>query len=254
MKNELFSLKGKVAVITGGHQGIGKAAACGIADAGADVCIIDLQDSADVAAAIAGEFGVRAKSYICNVTDPDAVEACIRRAASDMGTLDLLFNNAGITHVAHAEEMSAEDWDRVVKVNYYGIFYVATAFARYLIENKKGGSIVNTASMSSHIVNIPQCQAGYNSSKAGVRHLTKTLAVEWWRYGIRVNSISPGYIRTELTSIARKDWVDFWMNQMPGMRFGVPEELVGGVIYLLSDAASYTSGSDLVMDGCFTCV
>lgn len=134
------------------------------------------------------------------------------------------------------------------------VFFMAQAFGRYLIKHNKKGSIVNTASMSATIVNIPQGQASYNSSKAGVAHLTKSLAVEWALQGIRVNSISPGYIRTEMTGTVRKDWQDYWVSTIPFKRMGTPDELAGAVIYLLSDASSYTSGADLLIDGCFTVV
>ena len=132
--------------------------------------------------------------------------------------------------------------------------YVAQAFARYLVANNKQGNIVNTASMSGSIVNIPQAQASYNSSKAGVVHLTKSLAVELAPKGIRMNCISPGYIRTEMTGTVRQDWQDLWVDMIPFKRMGTPEELAGAVIYLLSDASTYTSGADLIIDGCFTVV
>ena len=108
--------------------------------------------------------------------------------------------------------------------------------------------------MSATIVNIPQGQASYNASKAGVRHLTKSLAIEWADKGIRVNSISPGYIRTEMTGNVRQDWQDFWVSTIPFKRMGKPDELAGAVIYLLSDASTYTSGCDILVDGCFTVV
>jgi NAD(P)-dependent dehydrogenase (short-subunit alcohol dehydrogenase family) len=108
--------------------------------------------------------------------------------------------------------------------------------------------------MSGTIVNLPQPQASYNASKAAVVHLTKSLAVEWAEYGIRVNSISPGYIFTEMTAHVRKDWTDHWESMTPFKRMGKPEELSGAVIYLASDCSGYTSGCDIIIDGCFTCV
>ena len=254
MKHDFFSLKGKVVIVTGGNQGIGKVVSAYLADAGADVVIFDLNDATAVADEIAKEYGVKTAAFVVNVTDPEAVEKAINAAAEKMGTLDLLCNNAGICLHKPALECTPDDWLKVVNVNLNGIYFMATAFARYLVAHNKTGNIVNTASMSGTIVNIPQGQASYNSSKAGVAHLTKSLAVEWALKGIRVNSISPGYIKTEMTGQVRQDWQDFWVSTIPFRRMGTPEELAGAVIYLLSDASTYTSGLDMVIDGCFTVV
>jgi len=254
MKHDIFSLKGKVCIVTGGNQGIGETVAAYIADAGADIAIFDLNDGSAVATKIAEEYGVRAKSYICNVTDPENIKECIKSAAADFGTLDLLFNNAGICLHKPAIECEKNDWSKVIDVNLNGVFYVAQAFAQYLVANHKKGNIVNTASMSATIVNIPQGQASYNASKAGVVHLTKSLAVEWVDKGIRVNCISPGYIKTAITGNSNPEWQKLWIESIPYKRMGVPEELAGAVIYLLSDASTYTSGCDMIIDGCFTVV
>lgn len=254
MKHDIFSLKGKVAIVTGGHQGIGKVVAGYIADAGADVVIFDMKDAASVAEEIGKEYGVRTAAIICDVTKPEEVEKAIYEAAEKMGTLDLLFNNAGICLHKDALDCTPQDWLKIIDVNLNGIFFVAQAFAKYLVGNGKKGNIVNTASMSGTIVNIPQGQASYNASKAGVAHLTKSLAVEWVEKGIRVNSISPGYIKTELIGSVRQDWKDSWIKSIPFKRMGTPEELAGAVIYLLSDASTYTSGCDMIIDGCFTVV
>ena len=127
-------------------------------------------------------------------------------------------------------------------------------FAKQLILKGKKGSIINTASMSGVIVNVPQLQSSYNASKAAVMHLTKSLAVEWADKGIRVNAISPGYIRTEMTESVREDWKKLWEGMIPFGRMGTPEELAGAVIYLASDMSSYTSGLNMVIDGAFTCI
>lgn len=254
VKNDIFSLGGKVAIVTGGNQGIGKVVAGYLADAGADVVIFDRNDATAVAEKIAAEFQVRTLAIQVDVTDPDAVDQAIADAAAEMGTLDLLFNNAGICLHKDAIDVTPGEWLKVIDVNLNGIFFVAQAFGKYLIANKKVGNIVNTASMSGTIVNIPQGQASYNASKAGVAHLTKSLAVEWAPYGIRVNSISPGYIRTEMTGTVRQDWQDYWVSTIPFRRMGTPEELAGAVIYLLSNASTYTSGLDMLIDGCFTVV
>lgn len=252
MSYGIFSLAGKTALVTGGYRGIGKAVAEGMAAAGANIVLWDLIDAAEVAEGISNRYGVKACSFVCDVTDPGQVEETMKRSGKAMGTLDVLFNNAGIGPHKDALEVSPAEWQKVMNVNLNGIFYVATAFARYLISQNKGGSIINTASMSGLIVNVPQQQASYNASKAGVIHLTKTLAIEWAQKGIRVNSISPGYIATDLISEVRSDWREQWTNMIPFGRMGKPEELSGAVIYLASDAASYTSGCNIVIDGCYT--
>jgi sorbose reductase len=253
---KLFSLQGKVAVVTGGAQGIGKCVAAHLAKVGADIVIFDVK--ADKALATAKEIGEktgrRTMALSVDVTKPDQVKAGITKAGETMGTLDLLFNNAGIAVHKSAHEVTPEEWLKVINVNLNGIYFMATEFARYLVKNHKKGAICNTASMSGHIVNWPQEQASYNASKAGVIQLTKSLAVEYVKDGIRVNCISPGYIYTELTGTMRKDWQERWMDITPYGRYGKPEELVGAVIYLLSDSASFTSGTDLIVDGCYTAV
>ncbi|MBQ8753274.1 MAG: SDR family oxidoreductase [Clostridia bacterium] len=254
MKNNLFSLEGKVAIITGGYRGIGKSVAKSLADAGADIVIWDLIDATEVAKEISEEFGVRATALVCDVTSPEAVEKAVADSAAAMGTLDILFNNAGIGPHTPALELTPADWQKVMNVNLNGVFYVAVTFAKYLIAQNKGGSIINTASMSGLIVNIPQSHTHYNSSKAAVIHMTKSLAVEWAGKGIRVNSISPGYIATDMIKEVRQDWKDAWVSKIPFGRMGTPEELGGAVIYLASDASTYTSGSNIVIDGCYTVV
>jgi NAD(P)-dependent dehydrogenase (short-subunit alcohol dehydrogenase family) len=252
----LFALNGKTAIVTGGARGIGKCAAENMAAVGADIVIFDiLQDlAAGTAKEIAEKHRVRTASYYCDVTDPAQVRAKINEAAAAMGTLDLLFNNAGIVIQTPVEDIPPDEWLKVVNVNLNGVFYMAQAFGKWLITHNKQGSIVNTASMSATIVNIPQPQASYNATKAAVKHLTKSLAVEWVNKGIRVNSISPGYIWTDLTAAVREDYRSSWTAQIPCHRMGTPQELAGAIIYLFSDSAGYTTGCDLIIDGSFTVV
>jgi len=253
---EMFSLAGKTAVVTGGARGIGKVVAQQMAKAGAELAIVDLngEQAKETATAIEKAEGVKVRAYQCNVTKPDEVNAVMDRISADFGKLDVLFNNAGVCLHKPALEVTAQEWLDVIDVNLNGVFYVAVAFAKKLIEMKRPGSIVNTASMSGTIVNWPQKQASYNASKAAVVHLTKSLAVEWVEHNIRVNSISPGYIETEMTGGTRKDWIAEWLKQGPLGRMGKPEELAGLVIYLSSDCSSFTNGSDVIIDGAFTCV
>jgi len=256
MLKKLFSLEGKVVLITGGAQGIGKAVAEHMAAVGADLVILDQQVEKAQATAdeIAKKYQRKVTAYGVDVTKPDQIAAAIEQADTEMGKLDLLFNNAGIVFQKPVIDLTPNEWTKVIDVNLNGVFFVAQAFGRYLIARGKGGAIVNTASMSATIVNYPQQQASYNASKAGVVQLTKSLAVEWAEHGIRVNCISPGYIFTELTSFVRQDWQDGWKELTPIKRMGKPEELAGAVIYLLSDSASFATGTDLIIDGGFTSV
>jgi len=253
---DMFSLKDKRIIVTGGAQGIGKCVAGALAERGAEIGIFDLniEKAKTAAAEIKDGYGVRAEAYMCDVTDFAQVHDTVDAFVSEFGTLDSVFNNAGIVFHKDAEILTPEEWRMVIDVNLNGVYYVARAAANIFIKERKKGSIVNTASMSGTIVNIPQRQASYNASKAAVVHLTKSLAVEWAGKGIRVNCISPGYIKTEMTGAVREDWRDFWLGLIPFGRMGTPEELAGAVVYLMSDASSYTSGLDMIIDGAFTCI
>lgn len=249
-----FSLKDKKIIVTGGAQGIGKAVGSAMADVGAQIGIFDLNmDLAQkTAEQIQEKYGAKAEAFSCDVTDPVQVEDALEAFVEDFGALDGVFNNAGICLHKEAEEVTYDEWRKVLDVNINGVFNVAQAAGRYLIREGRKGAIVNTASMSGHIVNIPQPQASYNASKAAVIQLTKSLAVEWASKGIRVNSISPGYVGSDMVTLVRRDWQDTWLGMIPYHRYCDPEELAGAVIYLLSDASSYTSGCDILIDGCFT--
>lgn len=249
-----FSIKGKKILVTGGAQGIGKAVSEAMADCGSDIGIFDLQHelAQKTALQISKKYNVKIRAYKCDVTVPEEVDKCLQQFVNDFGTLDGVFNNAGICIHKETVDVPYEEWIKVINVNLHGVFLVARAAGRQFIKERKKGAIVNTASMSGTIINIPQAQASYNASKAAVVHLTKSLAVEWAESGIRVNCISPGYIWTDMTGLVREDWRKFWTDLIPFKRMGKPDELAGGVIYLLSDAASYTSGCDLIIDGCFT--
>jgi len=255
-KKCMFSLEGKTSIVTGGARGIGKVVALEMANAGSNIAIVDMLDDVakETAAEIEKTHGVKAKAYECDVTNPAQVDAVMDQIETDFGSFDVLFNNAGIVLHKSALEVTPEEWLNVINVNLNGVFFVAQAFAKKLVKAKRPGSIINTASMSGTIVNIPQPQASYNASKAGVIHLTKSLAIELAEHNIRVNSISPGYIETDLTVHVRKDWIDKWLELTPTKRMGKPEELAGMVILLAGDSTKFTNGSDIIMDGAFSCV
>ena len=173
---------------------------------------------------------------------------------AEFGRLDVAFCNAGICINEPAEEMRWDSWKKVIDVNLNGMFLTNQAAGRQML--KQGhGSIINTASMSAHIVNVPQPQCAYNASKAGVIMLTKSLAIEWATRGVRVNSISPGYIGTDLTlnSPTLIPLIEKWNAMAPLHRLGKPEELQAIAVYLASDASPFTTGADFQIDGAFTC-
>jgi len=250
----MFSLEGKIVVVTGGARGIGKAVAMQMALAGANIAIIDKRDAKEVAAHIATEASVKSQAYLCNVTDAAMVESTINQISKDFGGLDILFNNAGEVLHKPALEVKPDEWLNIINVNLNGAFYVAVAFARRLVTLGRAGSIINTASMSGTVVNVPQEQASYNASKAALVQMTKSLAVEWVQYNIRVNAISPGYIATDLTVNVNPGWIKQWESMTPQGRLGKPDELAGLVIYLASDASTFTTGGNFIVDGGFTCI
>ena len=253
---EKMRLDGKKGFVTGGARGIGKCTATAFAEAGADVAIVDLDYETAVATAkeIAEATGRKTIAIKCDVTDEAQVQAMVDEVVEKLGGLDFCHANAGIAINAPAEEMTYAQWKKIIDVNLNSVFLTDTIAGRYMLAHG-GGSIINTASMSGHIVNVPQPQCGYNASKAGVMQLTKSLAVEWAKKGVRVNSISPGYIGTELVLAAPhlKALIEQWNAMAPMGRMGKPEELQSIVVYLAGDSASFTTGSDFVIDGAFTC-
>lgn len=248
-------LDGKSIYVTGGAQGLGKAMATGLAEAGADVAIVDINEekAKATAAEIAQATGQKVIAVKTDVTDPEEVEAMVNTVVDQLGGLDAAFNNAGMCLNVPAEEMSYEDWLKVVNLNLNSVFLCSTAAGRYML--KQGhGSIVNTASMSAHIVNRPQPQCSYNATKNGVIQLSKSLAIEWAKRGVRVNTMSPGYMGTDLTlsSPDLKPLIKTWNDWAPLGRLGKPEELQGIAVYLASDTSSFSTGEDYLIDGAFT--
>lgn len=253
---EKMRLDGKKGFVTGAARGIGKCTATAFAEAGADVAIVDLdiETAKATAAELAEQTGRKVIAIRTDCTDPSQVDAMIETVVKELGGLDFCHNNAGICINAPAEEMTYEQWLKVININLNGVFLTDIAAGKYMLAHG-GGSIINTASMSGHIVNVPQPQCAYNASKAGVIQLTKSLAVEWAKKGVRVNSISPGYIGTELIKAnqALVPLIEKWNAMAPMGRLGAPEELESICVYLAGDTSSFTTGSDFVIDGAFTC-
>jgi NAD(P)-dependent dehydrogenase (short-subunit alcohol dehydrogenase family) len=255
---ERFKLDGRNALVTGGGQGIGRAFAHALAEAGANVAIVDIkQETADV---VAGELvakGVDSIAIQADVTKPADAEAMVSTILKKWGSLTIGVNNAGIGQWVASEDMSENDWDRMLGINLKGVFVCAQAEAKVMLPAGYG-KLINTASMSAHIANTPQKQAAYNASKAGVIHLTRSLAAEWALAGIRVNSISPGYTRTALvedllaTPIG-KEMLPAWMALTPMKKMAEVTDLTGAVVFMASEASDFMTGSDIVIDGGYCC-
>lgn len=249
-----FRLDGHTAFVTGAASGIGRAIALGLAASGADVACFDRPGPGleDVAAHIQ-EHGRPSLALDGDVTDPTDLARAVRRTEDELGPLTLAVNSAGIADAAPAEEMSPEQWQRVVDVDYTGVFLSCQAEGRAMLVHGRG-SIVNVASMSGSIVNRGLQQVHYNSAKAAVIHLTKSLAMEWAGRGVRVNAISPGYTATQMNSRPEvADQVRQFEADTPLGRMAAVDEMVGPTVFLLSDAASFCTGNDLLVDGGFTC-
>ena len=253
---EKMRLDGKKGFVTGAARGIGKCTATAFAEAGADVAIVDLDfaEAQKTAKELEEKTGRTIIAIKTDCTNKEEVDALVDRVVQELGGLDFCHNNAGICINAPAEEMTYEQWKKVMDINLNGIFLTDIAAGKYMLTHG-GGSIINTASMSAHIVNVPQPQCAYNASKAGVIQLTKSLAIEWAKRGVRVNSISPGYIGTELTlnSPTLIPLIEKWNEMAPMGRMGKPEELEAICVYLAGDTSSFTTGADFVIDGAFTC-
>lgn len=249
-----FRLDGRTALVTGAASGIGRGIALGVAGSGASVACLDRPGPG--LDAVVGEIaaaGGRAITVPGDVTDPDSLAEAVRRAEAELGPLSLAVNSAGIANAAPAAEMSLAQWQRVIDVDLTGVFLSCQAEGRAMLDNG-GGAIVNIASMSGSIVNRGLLQVHYNAAKAGVVHLTKSLAMEWADPRIRVNAISPGYTATPMNTRPEvAEQVKTFEAETPLGRMATVEDIVGPAVFLLSDAAAFCTGVDLLVDGGFTC-
>ncbi len=250
-----FSLAGQVGIVTGGGQGLGKVFCQAFAEAGADIVVAEINKETGPQTVDEIEaLGRRALFVETDVRDRDSVQDMTEAALREFGKIDFLMNNAGITIWGEAEDIPEEDWRRVLDVNLNGLFFCAQTVGRHMIE-RQAGCIINIASMSGLIVNYPQPQSSYNTSKAAVIHLTKSLAMEWAPHNIRVNAIAPGYMGTAMAKPFFDDpeYGGVWIDAIPMKRPGDPEELGPVAVFLASAASSYMTGEVIVVDGGYTC-
>ena len=243
----LFDLTGRKALVTGGAVGIGRGYAIALASAGADVAIVDIDDKVGPKTAKEIQAMGRDSLYIhCDVTNREQVQAMVQAVVQRFGRLDIAVNNAGIAILGADETLQQKDWDKVIAVNLTGAFLCCQAEAKQMIEQKSGGKIINTASMSATIAN---CNASYDASKAGIVHMTKTLAAEWGRFNINVNCISPSYILTPMHASTPTVVRQRIRDLTPLGYVERSEDLHGPVVFLASDASNYVTGHDLMVDG-----
>lgn len=251
----LFDLSGRVALVTGAGSGIGQRIAMGLAQCGADVALLDRREDDGLAktAEFIAAAGRRSVSIAADVTSAGALADAVARTESDLGPLALAVNAAGIANANPAEAMEEGQYQTLMDINLKGVFLSCQAEARAMLAHGRG-SIVNIASMSGVIVNRGLSQCHYNASKAGVIHMSKSMAMEWVERGVRVNTISPGYTATPMNT--RPEMVHqtkLFEEQTPMGRMASVDEMVGPAVFLLSDAASFVTGVDLLVDGGFCC-
>jgi 2-deoxy-D-gluconate 3-dehydrogenase len=243
-----FKLDGKAAIVTGAARGLGQAIAVGLAEAGADVSLVDVLPTADTRKSIE-KLGRRAVGIEADLMNIDCIPAIIQKTLDAFGGIDILVNNAGIIRRAPIQEFSEKDWDDVVNVNQKALFFLSQAAAREMIRRGRGGKIINTASMLSYQGGI--LVPSYTASKSAVMGLTRLMANELAPHGINVNAIAPGYMATENTRPLRedKDRSKAILDRIPAGRWGKPEDLQGVCVFLASAASDYMNGYTVAVDG-----
>jgi NAD(P)-dependent dehydrogenase (short-subunit alcohol dehydrogenase family) len=249
---DLFRLDGKVAVVTGGNRGIGKAIAIALAEAGAAVAVAarDAVRNEETVAELS-QYGVQAIAVTTDVTSRADLIAMRDTVSTRLGPIDVLINNAGIG--IHGESLTIDDeaWNRLMDTNLDAVWKACQVVGEQMVQ-RRAGSIVNVGSMSGMIINRPQWHAPYAISKAAVHHLTRSLAAEWAPHQVRVNALAPGYTKTEISDIDSPEFRHYWIDEVPMQRYAQATEIAPSALYLASDAASFVTGSVLVIDGGYT--
>lgn len=247
-----FKLDGKVAIVTGSSRGLGRGMAEGLAQAGADVVLVDVLDMADAKKAILA-LGRRCEAFSADLSRKESVDGIVDFAKEKMGSIDILINNAGIIRRAPFLEFPEKDWDDVMNVNIRTVFFLSQAVGRVMVQQGRGGKIVNVASMLSFQggIRVPS----YTSSKSAVLGLTRLMANELAPHHINVNAVAPGYMATDNTAPLRQDAQrsSDILARIPAERWGTPEDLQGAVVFLSSSAAEYVTGYTLAVDGGWLC-
>ena len=245
---DLFKLDGKVAIVTGANTGLGQGMCIALAEAGAKVCGVARRSCEDTKKAVE-EKGGEFFEIIADLGSTKQIDYIISEAKNKFGKIDILVNNAGIILREDAINVTEEDWDKVIDINEKVVFFLAQAAAKEFIAQKTGGKIVNICSMLSYQggIRVP----AYTSSKSAVLGMTRALANEWAGHNINVNGIAPGYMATNNTTQLRNDLKrsDEILDRIPAGRWGTPDDMMGAVIYLCSDAAAYVNGFTLAVDG-----
>lgn len=245
-----FSLKGKVAIVTGASRGMGKVMSLTLAEAGADVVVAArTQVKLEALSEQIRSLNRNCLAYQIDMTEFNKIELMVEKTIAEFGKVDILVNNAGMNIRKMAIDYTQPEWDKVLDTNLKAYFFSAQAVAREMAK-RNGGKIINIASLRSIIA--PPMAPAYTASKGGVSQLTKALAVEWAKYNIRVNAIAPGYIETELTAHFKEKEIDIYesiRDRTALKRWGLPEDVVGALIYLASDASEYMTGQTLYIDG-----
>jgi gluconate 5-dehydrogenase len=248
---ELFDLSGKVAIVTGGGTGIGRQMAEALAESGADLVLCARKaERCEQAATELSELGIRAIGVGCDVRDPEQVQAVVDRTRSELGSIDLLVNNAGTVWGASPEDTPLDGWQKVVDVNLTGVFLCSQAAGRVMIE-QGGGKIVNIASVAGLQGGPPEVMnaISYNASKGGVIAFTRDLACKWARHGINVNAIAPGWFPSDMSGYVLERHEERLLENIPLRRFGGAHDLKGAVVFLASRASDYVTGHTLIVDG-----